>query len=138
MEKTDTIRKHRELWAWIADENERRMKIPDAEPADKSDYFEEHGIPPEKRPMHHCYACQYAHELLVRKQGGTPIAYKQCKYCPLDWTNNGEFEEKHCETDNNDGLFDQFTYAVQQYYIEDCAKIARTIAELPERIIEES
>lgn len=128
MVKDDAIRKHRKLWNWIAEENKNRTSEKIAIPVDKDDYFTTHNIPYSERPQQDCYACQYTVEC---EYDCTEV---KCNLCPIDWTNNGQFDNECCFTQfGSRGLYNQFTYNFVHGNIEKCYEIAEIIANLPER-----
>lgn len=133
MTKNEAIENHRKLWTWLAEENKRRINT-NEKPANKPDYFDAQGIPPSERPAHDCYVCQYALDSARQASPEYPkedLEWRKCEYCPLDWTNNGEFDDTDCESEYNTGLFDEFWYAVKSEDATKCAETAETIANLP-------
>lgn len=53
--KEEAIKKHREMWNWIADETERTNCC-----TSKFMYFESKNISSKEIPYHYCYCCEYA------------------------------------------------------------------------------
>ena len=116
LSKEEAIRKHREMWNWIADrimERKRPVIIDNL----KREYVEQHN----ESISYNCYLCQYC----VDKVG--EYEYERCKYCPLDWESSGDKYGLYQCLDNNDemGLYNKTTEKMvweEQY--ELCKKIA--------------
>ena len=104
MTKEEVIRKHREMWRWLA-------KNPGGEW--KEDYLEKSG--PEARLGYDCYLCDY-----VNKNHN-----RDCRYCPVEWPE----ESCYCY----DGLYTKWEFAMLGEDYTRAAKLARRIAELPEK-----
>lgn len=107
--KAEAIANHRKMWNWIADETLRRKKF-----VDKDDYFETLGIT--SIPRLKCYCCDYDYNF---------INMSRCEHCPIDW-NSGSFV---LQCMNN--VF--FLWMSNLYNYKEAAKLARQIANLPER-----
>lgn len=123
LSKEEAIRMHCKMWNWIADETKKQRVI-----IDKSEYFEAHGIPESERPLHYCYCCEYVYQ----ETGEVPDADRKTAeelpegctdICPIDWGANVD-----CMTDGS--AFMQWCDTIEP---EARAKLARIIAELPER-----
>ena len=105
MTREEAIRKHRELWHWIADET-RRRKDCDVLKDENPDVAKE-------EPMNSCWLCEY-----VRSIGN------RCEDCPINWGS---------ETCIRDGSpYNEWTFSFSFDY-EERAKLADTIAELSEK-----
>lgn len=114
--KEEAIKKHREMWNWIADETERTNCC-----TSKFMYFESKNISSKEIPYHYCYCCEYADQRV-----------KGCMYCPIDWgslANNYFCCDKYKDFDDL-GLFIEWSLT---YDIKDAIRLARQIANLPER-----
>lgn len=105
MTRDEAVKKHRAMWGWIAEQIESRKRVR-CIPNLKHEFCQNNGDDPELG----CYCCEYANE----RSGG-------CGACPLEWPGGG------CA---DGGLYidvvDADNWKVQ-------ARIARRIAELPER-----
>jgi hypothetical protein len=77
--KEETIRKHREEWAILAD-NPRLSK---------GDALQKMNYEYRYRPFHDCFCCEFARDEMIRKEGpyADSSAELRCKYCPLIWPN---------------------------------------------------
>lgn len=115
--KVQTIAEHRKMWNWITDETLRQERK-----VEKSEYFDAMGIV--DIPLHRCFCCNY-----------TACNYElhnceDCKHCPIEW--GGEYGtclDRNCRFDGM-GLFSQW-FKTEDF--KEAAKLARMIAELPER-----
>ena len=107
--REEAIRKHRELWNWIADETERQQDF-----VSKEEYYYE---PPEvTRPLNLCFCCQYVAER-------SNYNLSDClALCPIKWKGG------HCERSGSE--YREWRRA--EDWLE-AAKYARIIANLPER-----
>ena len=79
LSKEEAIRKHREMWNWIADrimERKQSVIIDNL----KREYVLQH----KENIAYNCYLCDYC----IDMQGG--VKFKRCKYCPLDWESEGD------------------------------------------------
>lgn len=113
MTREEAIANHRKMWRWIADETERRQCV-----VDKSNYFNAMGIPGKDRPLAQCYCCEYAND---NSEGNY-----DCALCPIEWPTGS------C---GQGGLYHQWFYAYGNW--RESAALARRIAELPEKEVEE-
>lgn len=118
--REQTIIEHRKMWNWIAEETlKRKTKMT------KEDYFLEH--PDLEIPKcAKCYCCDYS-----MRNG----MHDCCKVCPIKWGNNDGDRCTILESgeinifviwDNSICYDELFTY-------EESAKLAKQIAELPEK-----
>lgn len=126
------IENHRKMWNWIADEYEYGATIPIQKL--KEEYLDmtyNSGI------SGHCFLCDYA------GPSGHECNYAfDCTKCPLDWgtPSNSSVTEGFCVDrmyyDDEEGLYGQLlelSYQNTLYRCKDAAKLARQIANLPER-----
>ena len=116
--REEAIANHRKMWNWIADETERRQAI-----VSKSDYLHDTLW----RDMENeCFCCEYS----FQKSG-----CESCKDCPLDWSSNQK--SFMCENIQSygdyKGLHIKWIYSEKEGDWRNAAKIAREIANLPER-----
>ena len=116
--REEAIANHRKMWNWIADETERRQAI-----VSKSDYLHDTmwcDIENE------CFCCQYSFQ-----ESGC----ESCENCPLDWGSNQKLFM--CENIRSygdyKGLHIKWLDFVRGGSWRNAAKIAREIANLPER-----
>lgn len=123
----ELVKRHRKMWHWIADETEKQKR-----PVDKKEYIKK--VDPElRKTTNECYLCEN-----TRKK-----STNYCQNCPLVWPNENTTIEcstfcAHNPTENEDesqpGLYLQWSLAMRRdkdYKL--CAKLARQIANLPER-----
>ena len=107
--REEAIRKHRELWNWIADETERQQDF-----VSKEEYYYEH--PEVTQPLNLCFCCQYVDER-------SDYNASDClALCPIKWKSG------HCENFGTE--YREWRHA--EDWLE-AAKYARIIANLPER-----
>lgn len=124
--KSEAIENHRKLWNWIANRNKECIDA-QTKPIDKKQYFTENAIPSSLRPEWNCYLCDYA---LYQAEGD---ADNRCKFCPIDWSNRGAFNVSECIDNNEDSIYGLFLESVTFEDTEECARLAKIIANLPER-----
>ena len=113
--KEQAIAEHRKMWNWIADETEKSKKI-----VGKSAYFRK-TAPNDMGILHDCYCCRY-------DISNIPDRTFRCRYCPIDWGNNTRHQFM-CQGFN--GLYTKWCTSTDW---EKSAKLARQIANLPERM----
>lgn len=122
LSKEEAIRKHREMWNWIADRIKERKRLVDVDSL-KQGYIEQHN----ESVRYNCYLCQYC----IDKVEGNGW-YGKCKYCPLDWeSSGGKYGSYQC-LDNNeeDGLYGK---AKSTMVWEEQYELCKKIANLKER-----
>ena len=102
------IKNHRKMWRWLAEHPDKS----------KCNYLMLHD-PKGEELLNNCYLCDYAKLLATLDE---LISGKYCKYCPLDWDGN------ECP-----GFFSLYSDWHHTRNNEERVKIARQIAELPER-----
>ena len=109
LSKGRTIREHRKLWNWIADETlKQRRRVM------KEEYFEVHKEEYPIIPHEECWCCEYSRE-------------DDCSDCPIDW---GKDKDKFIGCTHS--LYRDWVTCCTNEYIK-ASQIARQIAELPER-----
>lgn len=118
--KQEAIENHRKMWNWIADELEKGngdkyLHIVDI----KVEYFVKHNIKLKNRPFANCFCCEYT---------GSNNGQFNCGDCPLKWPNGGT-----CFGDGINGLYIRAWDACVNDNYAEAAKLARQIANLPER-----
>lgn len=135
--REEAIRKHREMWSWIAEQYENELDGLDVPAIHlKARFVKEHY--PNDEPDSMCYCCEYAGRVWNPEIGASKY---NCERCPLKWPSTcHEFMCLH-KTDemNSDGLYEQCIYQSHPYIAnyKKAASIAREIANLPERKIGE-
>ena len=109
MTKEEAIKKHRELWHWIADEH-RRRKSEIVHKEDNPDVAKE-------GPMNSCWLCEYSRQF--------DKVYRDCCYvCPINWG---------VDTCMRKGSpYRAWTFNTFLNY-KELANLADRIAELPEK-----
>lgn len=135
--REEAIRKHREMWNWIAEQYENTLNEDDRPVTHlKKDFIKEHY--PNDDPDSKCYCCEYAEKTLKPELEKSEYI---CKRCPLEWPSTcHELMCMHKTDDlNYDGLYEQIMWQSHPYVAnyKKAASIAREIANLPERKIEE-
>lgn len=128
------IENHRKMWNWIADEYENEVITPVQ--ILKKEYLHmigNYGI------FGHCFLCDYAGPSGVMCNSNYSF---DCTKCPLDWgtPSNSSVTEGFCVDrlyyGDEEGLYGQLlglSYQNTLYRCKDAAKLARQIANLPER-----
>lgn len=141
--KKEAIRKHRMMWNWIADQYQYGSTKSVLELKQEFTRVNDPGV---KIPSN-CYCCMYAGE---RGDFFTPISVNQslynCERCPLEWPASEGTKELMCYelTHTNEYGLGLYSYvAMHTPILPGCgdphkvATVARKIANLPERKIEE-
>ena len=138
--KEEAITHHRKMWNWIADRLEEHHPGYDVYMY-KEEYMEENF--PNNNIKNDCFCCHYA----AQENDGDYLT-NFCVNCPLIWgteTNTNEFfcEKGNCDIPIKDlSLFDPhekyglWNYAqrlTENHCYDEAAKVARQIANLPER-----
>lgn len=128
--KQKAIEEHRKLWNWIADQFESGVK--DTAFNLKAEYCHSHfkGID----INNHCFCCEYATQVNIEV---TENNYEDCKFCPLVWGTENKLDSYCCENHYDNSLARGLWTLVGKYSnlgeYTDAARIAREIANLPER-----
>lgn len=141
--KKEAIRKHRMMWNWIADQYQYGSTKSVVELKREFTRVNDPGV---KIPSD-CYCCMYAGERgdLFRFISGNQSRYI-CKSCPLEWPASKDTKELMCcaSTHTNEYGLGLYSYvAMHTPILPGCgdphkvATVARKIANLPERKIEE-
>lgn len=141
--KKEAIRKHRMMWNWIADQYQYGSTKSVVELKQEFTRVNDPGV---KIPSD-CYCCMYAGE---RSDFFQSISENQsryiCKRCPLEWPTSKDTKELMCyeSTHTNEYGLGLYSYvAMHTPILSGCgnphkvATVARKIANLPERKIEE-
>lgn len=127
MDKLEAMQKHHKLWTWIAKENTKIYnECKGGTPIGKEEYFRAHCIEESERPLDGCYACQFASE--YQKQSDI----SSCSFCLVDWSDYDENGYNICENGSGTGLYEQFQISKWSNNVQECARIAEIIANLPE------
>lgn len=141
--KKEAVRKHRMMWNWIADQYQYGSTKSVLELKQEFTRVNDPGV---KIPSD-CYCCMYAGERgdLFRFISGNQSRYI-CKRCPLEWPTSKDTKELMCyeSTHANEYGLGLYSYvAMHTPILSGCgnphkvATVARKIANLPERKIEE-
>lgn len=111
--REEAISEHRKMWNWIADEIEKEKRDQYIEGL-KKEYCDREGY----YIRSNCFCCEYTKYI--------------CDYCPIEW--KSEVEDSMCmqkyEEDDDEGLY---ALCCNELDWEEQAKLARQIANLPER-----
>ena len=108
MTKEEAIKKHRELWHWIAKETRRKREK--VQKSENPDVFNE-------MPYNECWLCEYARQF-------DKVCRDICAVCPINWG------VKTCMKKGSP--YRAWTFNTFLDY-EEGANLADTIAELPEK-----
>lgn len=114
--REQAITEHRKMWRWIAEQYENEYDIDPYQL--KKIYFLKNGYD-DSSIRSRCFLCEYVKEL-----------YGGCKNCPLIW---GIIKDCMGTSDEHRGLYGKLMDCYLNRDIEGCAKLARQIAELPEK-----
>lgn len=116
--REQAITEHRKMWRWIAEQYENGKDI---DPYHlKKIYFLKNGYDDSSLVRSRCFLCEYVKEL-----------YGRCNNCPLIW---GTIGDCMGTSDEHRGLYRQLTDCyLNPGDMKKCAKLARKIAELPEK-----
>lgn len=140
--KEQAIAEHRKMWNWIADQLENHDNPGCDIFTYKLKYMQENF--PYYDVRNNCFCCHYAAQ---EQENDGNFFTNYCIYCPLIWGTEDNTDEFFCEQGNRDipfediYLFDEEEYGLWNYAqdltknhdYEEAAKIARQIANLPER-----
>lgn len=132
MTKKEAIKNHRDMWNWIADQIEKDKELKHIEDL-KQDYCNDY-TSGDYCIQFNCFCCEYA-------KISNDYNFN-CNSCPVEWPSTTK--EFMCEYKNNkslkigdcDGLWIEcadMVYSPKSYTWEEQAKLARQIANLPER-----
>ena len=137
LSREEAIRLHREMWNWIADENEKGNDVDKWLFLIKEGFIESKDLEvilesDEYKIDCYCFCCEYAKQ--KADENGEEYDYR-CKYCPLEWGNaNKDLLFMCCDhkrENDDEGLYclwnDEDILPIEK------AKYARQIANLPER-----
>lgn len=126
MTKQEAIENHRKMWNWIADETLKQGRIVRKREYLDRFYNDEYNT---EYIIGDCFCCQYDYEQSMNQI--INVKNRNCKYCPIN------FGEGNIETsciNGDDSPYRKWLIAFKrQHLIEEAAKYAREIAELPER-----
>ena len=147
--KQEAIEGHRKMWNWIADRLEK---------ATPRDTFDVYNLKMEYEELHNlklfcsCYLCEYARKKSLDEDIDL---YKRCVYCPLLWEENKSNTDFICEYGNgieqydddiidvlktfhsdvmgDFGLWNVCDFLAEKRHYDKAARLARKIANLPEK-----
>ena len=118
--KEEAIKRHRQLWNYIADESERQGRI-----ITKAEAFIYFGWPRYVRSF--CWCCEYDKKFIDESYSN------QCLNCPIKWPNerckSDESPFSHYINAKNDN---DYRFYCHKENVEKAVKAARDIANLPE------
>ena len=115
--REQAITEHRKMWRWIAEQYENGKDIDPYQL--KKIYLLKNGYDNPFLIRFYCFLCEYA-----KKLGG-------CDNCPLIWDTIGDCMGT---SDEHRGLYGQLMDCyLNPGDMKKCAKLARQIAELPEK-----
>ena len=133
--KEQAIAEHRKMWNWIADRLEEHHPGYDVYMY-KREYMEKNF--PYDNIRHNCFCCQYA----MQESKDNNIS-NFCINCPLVWGTEADTDDFFCEQGNYDiiealslfnyGLWSYAQRLTENHCYNEAAKVARQIANLPER-----
>ena len=121
LSKEEAIRKHREMWNWIADRIMERKRLVDVDEL-KREYVEQHN----EEILYNCYLCDYCAGILNGEE-----FEERCKYCPLDWESDGD-EDGLYQFLENHGEIGLYREADRTVLWEEQYKLCKKIANLKE------
>ena len=107
MTREEAIKKHRELWHWIADETRRNCRLV---------FKHENPDVAKEKPYNDCWLCEYA---ICHKTTN----FNHCTRCPIDW---GVMTCMRKGSPYRELTLGNFLY-------KEYANLADRIAELPEK-----
>lgn len=127
LSREEAIRKHREMWNWIADRIKERKQTVRIESL-KEAYIERHN----ECVLYSCYLCDYSIGMLEEGK----YFPDRCKYCPLDWESTGDEDGIYqcLENHGEKGLYEE---AMRTSLWEEQYALCKKIANLKEREIKE-
>lgn len=139
--KEQAIAEHRKMWNWIADRLEEHHPGYDVYMY-KMEYMKKNF--PYDNIRNHCFCCHYAYA--VQENDGDDLT-NYCICCPLIWGTENNTNEFFCEQGNRDipfediylfgekgyGLWNYAQNLTKNHDYEEAAKVARQIANLPEK-----
>lgn len=129
--KDEAIKRHREMWTWIAEQLESDRLEKNISFL-KEEYCKKNNM---LSLTNHCFCCEYSMQLTFANH---------CKHCPLIWGTEKDTKGYYCEngldpTDyeiksmDDTGLWMIASYYAHKFEFKTAAKYARKIANLPER-----
>ena len=121
LSREEAIRKHREMWNWIADRIMER-KQPVIIDNLKREYVLQH----KENIAYNCYMCDYCIDVMDGEE-----FEERCKYCPLDWESDGDENGLYQCLDNHDEM-GLYVEAKRTAVWEEQYKLCKKIANLKE------
>ena len=118
LSREETIKEHRKMWNWIADEIMRVRVLPTNIHELKFSYFVKNRIADDEIPYSECYCCDYTY-------------CDGCSLCPIDWKNTSG-KQRGCY--NIDSPYRKLVDLLKLRNVdrEGLSSYAREIANLPE------
>ena len=138
--KEEAIAEHRKMWNWIADRLEEHNNHGYDIYMYKAEYIKNNF--PDDTIRNYCFCCQYTTQEIDN------YFENHCIYCPLLWGTEDNTDEYFCEQGNCDipveylslfnsdekyGLWSYAQRLTENYCYDEAAKVARQIANLPEK-----
>lgn len=135
--KEEAIAHHRKMWNWIVDRLEEHHLGCDIHMY-KAEYIKNNF--PDDTIRNYCFCCQYA-----AQEVDNIFEDNFCIYCPLRWGTEANTDAFFCEQGNCDisvevfdsdeeyGLWSYAQRLTKNYCYDEAAKVARQIANLPEK-----
>ena len=101
----------------------------DAEDIKEEAYRNEFGnhVPFHQRPTCYCFACDYTDKESYLES--STDKYDRCLLCPLNWSASSDMDI--CISDDDEGLYDYFSYAVGDNNIDAAIDYAEQIRDTP-------
>lgn len=125
LNREEAIKKHREMWNWIADRIKESESVQDIDFL-KQEYIRQHG----GFVTYHCYLCHYCIDKVSKSE-----RHERCKYCPLDWESSGD-EDGFYQCLENGDFKGYYAYARSTGNWEEQYLFCCKIANLKEREVE--
>ena len=137
--KEQAIKEHRKMWNWIADQYEegRAAAIYELKSEYMGEYMEETEL--EERPFHNCFCCEYASEKvdsMISSAKDIASVPHRCMQCPVIW--GTELKSHFFACEHSLSAYQRLKEESDKFNKLDvdselCARLARAIANLPER-----
>lgn len=124
LSKEEAIRKHRDMWNWIAERIQERKQLVDVDEL-KREYIDQHN----ESVLYNCYLCNYCVDMLETKYWKV-----RCRYCPLYWESDGDEDGLYQCLDNHEeyGLYGKVRKVRSTMVWEEQYELCKKIANLKE------
>lgn len=125
--KKKAIEEHRKMWNWIADELEK--------PETRNKKETVHDLKVRYRNANYldlfedCWCCEYDTQNIDKQM----YEHMRCKNCPLTWGTECDTDAYYCESGKDGGLWWNANQLSRDGEYEGASKLARQIANLPEK-----